>query len=296
MYVQPFHQRIVAGTPATLSWRLIGADGEPADPGTVTVTVTRADGSTVVASAATSGTATAARTYALTAAQTAILDRLTVTWLAGAVTLATTEVDVAAAPWFSNAELRALETSLANESSYPAATLQRARQQVETFFERITHRRFSLGYDFRTIPGAYGYELVVPHREVRRVRSAALHDNPATAALETLTSTELAAIPPSPGGVIVRYENPWRANWVKIGYEHGFVAPPEDVKRAAMRLCREVLVESKTSSPDAAVQWNSSDLGWSAVFVTPGVRGAHTRLPWVNEVLDAWTLTDVGIG
>jgi hypothetical protein len=60
-------------------------------------------------------------------------------------------------------------------------------------------------------------------------------------------------------------------------------------------LCREMLETGKTTSPDAAVSWNSTDLGWSAVFVTPGVRGAHTSLPAVNEVLDAWTFSEIGI-
>ena len=294
-YVQPYSQRIVAGTAASVSWQLIDGTGEPADPGTVTVTVTRADGTVLATAAATSGTTTNARTYALTAAQTATLDRLTVTWVASGVTLATTEVDVVSAPWFSNAELRAQEPSLVSTAGYTTEAITTARLYVEAFFERVCHRRFTVGYDLRWIPGASGTELVVPHPEVRRVRSASLYNDPSASVVETLGATELNAIPVAPSGVITRYNSTWAARWVKVGYEHGFITPPPDVKRAAMRLTREILNESKITSPDAAVSRNSSDLGWSAVFVTPGVRGAHTRLPQVNEVLDAWTFAEVGI-
>jgi hypothetical protein len=38
-------QRIVRGAPATIRWQGVDQDGESADPGTVTVGVTRADGS-----------------------------------------------------------------------------------------------------------------------------------------------------------------------------------------------------------------------------------------------------------
>lgn len=295
MYVQPFTQRVVAGTASTLSWQQIGADGDPADPGTVTVTVTRADGTVLATAQATTGTTTAARTYPLTAAQTATLDRLTVTWIASGVTLATTEVDVVAAPWFSNVELRAAEPALANTSSYTAALITVARLQVEAMFERVTRRRFVPGYELRTIPGASGCELVTPWVDIRRVRSAALYNDPSAAAVETLGSTELAAIPQAPSGVITRYNGTWGAYWVRLGVEHGLIVPPADLKRAAMRMTREVLIASKVTTPDAAVTWNSTDLGWSATFVTPGVRGAHTSIPWVNETLDAWTFNEIGI-
>ena len=296
MYVDPSHQRCVAGTAHTLSWAQIGGDGEPANPGTVTVGVTRADGTVLVAAGtATSGATTAARTFALTAAQTATLDRLTATWTAAGVALATTEIDVVSAPWFSNAELRAEHPSLSNVTTYTAALVTVARLQVEGFIERVTGRRFVPGYLLRTVPGAAGCDLVAPVVDVRRVRSAALYGDLSSSATETLGATELAAIPPSPAGVISRYSATWNARWVKLGVEHGLSTPPADVKAAAMRLTREVLQQSKVVAPDQAITWNSTDFGWSAVMVTPGVRGAHTSLPTVNEVLDAWTFTEIGI-
>lgn len=295
MFMAPFSQRVIAGTTTTVGWQQIDGTGEPADPGTVTANVTRADGTVLVTGGATSGSATSERTYGLSVAQTAILDRLTVDWVVSGVTVASTEVDVVAMPCFSNAELRAAWPSVSNVTSFPPAMVALARLQTEWFFERVTHRRFVPGYTFCTVRGAAGYDLVLPNVDVRRVRSAALYDDLSSSPIETLGATELAAIPPSPSGVITRYNGRWCGRWVKVGVEHGAIAPAPDVKRAMLRLCREMLETGKTTSPDAAVSWNSTDLGWSAVFVTPGVRGAHTSLPAVNEVLDAWTFSEIGI-
>lgn len=297
MYVRPFSQRIVAGTAGTISWSQIGGDGEPADPGTVTVTITRADGTAIVTNAATTGTSTAARTYALSQAQTASLDRLTALWKVSGTTVATTEVDVVAAPWFSNAELRSAEVALENTAKYPAAAISLARLQVESFFETVTGRRFVPGYSYETLPILQPYgPLILRRSDLRTVRSIALYNDLSAAAVETLGATELAAFPPSEAGLVYRYSNGWNATWAKVGYEHGFIAPPPEVKAAAMKLCLEVLVADKSGTiPDNAVTWSSTDLGWSAVLVTPGVKGAHTRLPSVNKVLDEWTFVEVGI-
>lgn len=296
MFILPFNQRIVAGTASQVVWQQIGGDGEPVDPGAITVTITRSDGTAVVTAQPASGTGAAARTYPLTAAQTATIDRLTILWQSTGVTIATTEADVVAAPSFSNAELRAAEPSVKDETKYPAPVIAIARLQVEAFFERVTHRRFVPGFTMEMLPGARGRDLVVSHPDVRRVRSAALYWDPSVGPTETLGALELGAIPPSPTGIVTRYQLPWSAMWVRIGYEHGLLTSPPDVKRQQMRLCRELLVnESKGQVPDNATSWQSTDTGWSAILVTPGVRGAHTKLPTVNECLDAWTFDQVGM-
>ena len=83
---------------------------------------------------------------------------------------------------------------------------------------------------------------------------------------------------------------------MKVGYEHGLTTAPPDVKRQAQRLVREVLLNEKMGQvPDNATSWQSTEMGWSAVLVTPGVRGAHTRLPSVNKCIDDWTFDQVGV-
>lgn len=291
MYVQPHHQRCVAGTSFDVSWQQIGSDGEAANPGTVTVTVTRADGTEIATAQATSGTLTAARTFTLTPALTATLDRLTATWTASGVTLATTVVDVCAAPWFSNAELRAEHKSLSNTSTYTPTLITVARLQVEGFIESITHRRFTPGYDYHVVRGTDRCELIVPNVNLRTIRTAALVDHAGTE-----TTIDVATVTVDADSGIISRSSAWSSPWVRLGYEYGFATPPGDVKAAAMRLTREVLERSKVVAPDQAITWNSTDFGWSAVMVTPGVRGAHTSLPTVNEVLDRWMFNEIGIG
>jgi hypothetical protein len=49
--------RVVQGAPITVTYQAVDADGEPSstDPGTVTVSITRADGTSIVTGAATTG-------------------------------------------------------------------------------------------------------------------------------------------------------------------------------------------------------------------------------------------------
>jgi len=99
--------RILQNTPGTISqeWH---EDGDLVDPGPVTVTVTRADGTELVSGASASGTGAAARTYNLTQAHTLLLDVLTVTWVSGTKGTLTSVVEVVGGFLFSISELRAM--------------------------------------------------------------------------------------------------------------------------------------------------------------------------------------------
>jgi hypothetical protein len=76
----PELERILQNTPGSVSKQWY-EDGTAVDPGTVTVDITRADGTVVASDASVSGTGTAARTLALTTTHTGLLDRLTLTWV-----------------------------------------------------------------------------------------------------------------------------------------------------------------------------------------------------------------------
>ena len=76
----PDLERVHQNTPLTLQWQPTEG-GVAVDPGTVTIGITRADGSVLVAAGtATSGSGTSPRTYNLTTTHTALLDTLKVTW------------------------------------------------------------------------------------------------------------------------------------------------------------------------------------------------------------------------
>jgi hypothetical protein len=104
----PDLERIGQLTPGTLSQQWY-EDGAVVDPGSVTVGITRADGTVLVAAgAATTGSGTGARTYNLTTTHTALLDRLTVTWTSTLKGTLLSYVEVVGGFWFSLAELRAI--------------------------------------------------------------------------------------------------------------------------------------------------------------------------------------------
>ncbi|CAN0469051.1 unnamed protein product, partial [Phaeothamnion confervicola] len=105
-------QRILVNVAATLRWTFVDSNGEP-DVLTdgvddVTVTVLRADGSTLVAAqAATIGDAGAV-TYLLPAASNGFLDVLAASWTVNDVLSGTTTIAVVGAFWFNLAEVQAL--------------------------------------------------------------------------------------------------------------------------------------------------------------------------------------------
>jgi hypothetical protein len=135
--------RVVQGAPITVTYQAVDADGEPSsttDPGTVTVSITRADGTSIVTGAATTGAATtgtdSTRSYTISAAYTGTLDRLAVTWSAGGSVIGTTTVDVVGGVFITVAEIRTLEDSLSDPGQYLPDTLIRARRQIESLITR----------------------------------------------------------------------------------------------------------------------------------------------------------------
>lgn len=292
--MQVADQRAVAGAPFTLTWQLVGADGEPVDPGTVLVTVRGSDGTVVVTGQATTGTGSGPRQYVLTAAQTRQIDVLSVDWTVGGDVYASHLVDVVGRLWFTNAELRAAETAMAAAVNFTPAAISTAREQVEAKIEQWCGQAFVPRFAVETFAATSG-PLLASVPTVRRVRWAEFLADDGTV-LSTLTPAECAAVPGSDDTTITRSGGWSTGARVRVGYEHGQNVPPPGLKAAAMRLCREVLAKGKGGGlPENAISYSSSELGWSAVLVTPGVRGAHTTIPEVNEQIDANTFSVPGV-
>src|SRR3954470_10452117 len=121
-------QRIVRGRSATLTHTFY-SDVTATDPvpDTTTVTITRADGTALVTAAAATEAGTGVVTYTVTPAQTALLDRWTVTWTAtfGGQSQAFAEtVEVAGDMLFSLSEASAIRTgSQTGDALYPRYTI-----------------------------------------------------------------------------------------------------------------------------------------------------------------------------
>ena len=290
--------RVVTTAPATLVWQLVGNDGEPADPGTVLVTVRRADGTEIATGQATTGTGTAARTYTLTPAQTRQLDELTVDWKVGGDTYQSQTVAVVGGAYFSNAEMRGAFPGVRDQPEFSKDLLSLARGQVEDKVERWTHQAWVPRVSIEAPCVSSGRHLIVSFPTVRRVRTVEFVDGATGGVVASLSPAECAAIPASGSGLLYR-PGGWSSagDLVRVVYEHGANCPTPTLKAAAMRLCREVLAKSKGAGlPENAVSASSTELGWSMVLVTPGVRGAHTAIPDVNEAVDTHTFEMFGVG
>lgn len=283
--------RFTAGIAAMLEWQPLDSFGEPTDPGAVTVSVSSSTGA-VVTSGAASGAGVELRTFALTAAHTATVDRLSVAWSVAGEEVHAGTVDVVGGVWFGNDELRAAFPAVSDRGLFPARTIAAARSQVEDSIERWTGRAWVPTLLVETIPATCRPYLIACRPNIRRVRWATL-----TTTSNTTAVADVEVIPGSDSGLLYRPDGWGEDGMITVAYEAGADRPTPQLKAAAMRLCAEVLAKSKGGGlPENASSYSSTELGWSAVLVTPGVRGAHTSIPSVNEAIDAHTFDRLGVG
>jgi hypothetical protein len=282
--------QIALGVVSTLSYQFTDDDGDATAPaGVVTIGVVDADGTVVVAPAtATAGTGSDPRTYNL-AAQTA-LGLLTATWSdAGDSSTHRQLVEVVGAFYFSVAAARAADTSLASTTKYPAATIIRARREVEAQCEQITGVAWVPRYRRARVDGTGVCELVLPDMALRSVRSVRVYSDGDT--YTEFTADELAAIPVGDGeaplaGIATRTDGGvWTAGRqnIVVEYEHGYDRPPFDLAEAAIIHLRHQLNSTKTGLTDRATAFQPVD-GGNVLLATAGRFGFETGIPHVDAV------------
>ncbi len=285
--------RILRGTAATLTFQGRDSDGEPADPGTVTVGVTNSAGDTVIA-AGTATTTPAAdgtqRTVALTAAQTATLDVLYATWTVSGTAIATTRHDIVGGFYMAIDDLRAAEPSTATAPDL--IQFRQARTYVETFIEQACGKAFVPRFDVALIPGNRTCHLTLPRWYVRRVRWLRLWASNTEST--DFTDTACAAIRASADGVL-HLDQTTDGYQVEVGFEHGTDAPPADVAREAIRFARNQVHRPATRAlPEAATSLRL-DNGSFVTLATPGVGNWHTGITSVDDMLRRYKRREVQV-
>lgn len=282
-------QRILRATPATLSWQGRDSVGEPANPGTVTVGVTRSDGTVVVAAGtATVGTGADPRTVSLTRAQTAQLDVLQATWTVDGVEVATTRHDIVGGYYFDAQRLKTAEAGVSQADLQQIITV---REYVETTIENVTQKAWVPRFDVAHMQGAATHHLVLPRMFVRRVRWVRLWSNNET--FIDLPSVDVARIRASSSGVI-DMDRSTHLYWVQIGFEHGTDAPPDDVEREALVFARAQITRPNRGLPEAATSLRTQE-GAFVTIATPGTGIWHTGIPSVDDMLERRKRKAVGI-
>lgn len=282
-------QRCVQGAPITVTFTPVDSNGEPSstDPGTVTVGVVRADGTEVVAPATATTTVGASRTFVLTAAQTAVLDQLTVTWTASAATIGRTVVDVVGNVYATSADIRGTEKTTSDTERNPDDDLLRVRAEIEATVERACGHvlAFVPRFAVAQVDHRGGPSLRLPHYYVRGVRWVKYGS--ANGTLIDFTDHDLATtVLPDSAGMPTITGGLWPYGRLLVGYEHGMDAPPPDVKRAAIAAIRRGLNRSR-SAIDARAMSHTMPSGEIQRFPTPGLGPWVTGIPEIDEVL-AW--------
>lgn len=271
-------ERVQQSTPFTLSQQWY-EDGSPVDPGAVTLGVTRADGTVLIAAGqSTSGTGVSPRTFNLTATHTALLDTLKITWTSATKGTLVSYVEVAGGFLFTISQAQAILPS-----ATPAQLIE-ARIYAETELEAALGYALVPRYAFEARTARTGYALRVRNHYVRAVRSVSINGT-------ALTGGQLTDLSFDAGGYVAGYwwcQTTLRLNNVTIGYEHGLDRPPPGASRQALSVALEYLggdpngsgIDPRAESivtVDGTVRLRTSSGLFSALGVNEWV--AANRLP-----------------
>lgn len=262
-------QQLLRGVAANITAPIYDTDGDLDTGETVTVGVTRADGTTLIASGTATTESNGLYSVAATAAQLEDLDLLTATWSVASVVRAVTVHEVVGGFYFSVADLKGTEKSVGNIA---AADLRTVRAEVEAECERIVGFAFVPRYSFERLDGTGTPTLQLPVRRPRTVRSVTILGSDNTTETD-FTATALAAVAVDPAGYLHRTDgSPWtggRRN-VIVGWEHGLDQPPADIRRACLRRARTRQNLAASGIPDRATFF-TADNGATYRIAMPGV-------------------------
>lgn len=256
------------------------ADGSVANPGDVTCTVTRANGTVLLEDEPAVGSGTA-RSVDFTAAQMSELDSLTLLWASDTLGTLETRVEVVGGFMFTLTGARGL-APLSNTSTYPDASVIAARTLAEMALEEACGVAFVPRYAREVLSGKGTTKLFTRSSEPVRVISATVDGT-------ALSAPQIAALQVDRKGFVWN-EDGWSAGDrnIVIEYEHGHPTPPANGPRAALLLAKRYLVDSPVN--DRATTLINQD-GTTQYLVTAGVKGAVFDIPEVNAFVASFQET-----
>lgn len=270
--------RILRGPGATIELRIYDAAGDPVDAGVGNGTAAVVD-SAGVAVAGSPFTATNAATgvYQVSIPSTiTALDVYTVTWSLPDSTTRTTDFEMVGSFLFAQAELRASDPVLADETLYPDALIVNAREATEQRFEAAAEVSFTDRGARELLDGTGRDSLMCAHTYVRGVIAAKIGGT-------ALSGPQLADLAVYPTGRIVNPSGWTEGNRnVELLIEHGYQTVPEPVRRAGVLFARSLLLRSALEQSDRATAV-FTDLG--GYRLTLAGRDGPTGLPEVDAVL-----------
>lgn len=241
--------RVKRGTPS-LRTTTFYADGTPTTDGSVTVTVTTDDGTTLLSSAAAEASP-GVYTYTLPAQTN--LAALTETWT-GATVTHQVSVEIVGRFYLTEADLRD-RANMADAAKFTDAKFLAARNWFEGTFELATGVAWVPRYRRVRLSGDGSRTLLLPDLYPRRLLSVRAYTS--ATAYTSYTVDEIADIHAAEYGSLERlYLGTWArgASNVVVTYEHGMDSPPSDVVEAAAVAIRDRLVSNVSGNRTYAVQ------------------------------------------
>lgn len=261
-------------------------DETPTDAaGSVTVTVTRLDGTAVGAPA--TATSLGSGVYTFVKPGYIDLDTHLVEWsgtVGGAALKVHDIVEIVGGFYFGLAEVRAMRPPL-DPTVYTTAELAAKRIEVEQEVDRITHSSFVPRFARVVLSGNGTDRIRTPDmdlRAIRAIKTAWLHGG----TFHIWTPTEISYVGAHQGGVLIRDIGliwPTGTQNVIVEYEYGQDYPPEDLRSAAKKRLRSLLSSATASIPDRTLSYTTPD-GASYRLTTPSKE--KTGIPDVDAAYE----------
>ena len=279
MFQDVAKSRHLVGVAITLTMTGSDENGEPADPGTVTVAVTNSVGASVTSGAV--AVSSNDRSTTIAAADNAAVDRLTAVWSSGGAVLATTHHDVVGGFYASLADIRS------------NTTLLEVRSEVEYQLDDACRRAFVPRFASETLSGSGRNVLQLAQGDLREVVSLEYWTGAAWADL-AVTVAEIE--PDSFGRAVLRRDVfPAGHKNLRVGYRYGLDRPPADLKRAVVKAVEARRAGDTSGIPSRAISVQGTELG-NVVLATPGLGKWITAIPEIDEVINRYRRRDLGVG
>lgn len=278
-------QRILKNTSATLK-RTFTIDGTAtAADGNVTVTITNAAGTTVVAP--TNSTAVGSGVYSYVLAPQSIPARLTATWTgswSGVAQTVTDDVLIVGGHLFTETEARSFhDSAMTSSTTYPDAAIAEARDRITDEFAQVCGVAFVPTYEYENIGGTGLHQLYVEWPKVSSVIAASIGGTAQTVAdLVPMKTPSNAIWHKTRTWAMPSTSNPLN---VVVEYVHGYTDVPLEIKRAALTVLRYQLVDSNIGDRTVSL---TDEIG-TIRLAQPGFRGAAYGIPSVDAVLDRYS-------
>lgn len=294
--------RIAKNSAGTLAVTFLVDETPTNATGSVTYAAVDAAGTSVASGTATQG---ATGVYSFVLAAQSSLKVLTITWsgtIAGTATSVVTYAEIVGDHFFSLAEARNADDTLADTSKYPTADLIARRLEVEWECETICDRSFVPRYLRLVLDGSGTDQLLLRHpdpvrsvgdvRVIRSVKMAPTLDG----TFVSFAAAQLAALSVSEDGTLTRTSGDsfteGLAN-VIVELEYGWDRPPPDLITQAKVRLRTLANVNRSGINDRTTSFTAAEGGTYRLDMPAPFK---TGLPYVDAAYGRYSRRSTGSG